>query len=132
MELLIEKKLGQIVFSERHSDRVKEFSAVTWEHMKKILDCEIFDNVIVDWILLPHTKYWKNNAIKILIKPENDKLRYDSLLKRDNVSMEYLQLRDKASIEYNENEFDYIIYNTYDEKKLTYNVEMVSNKILGV
>lgn len=119
------KKLGQIVFSERHSPRVKEFSDLTWCYMKELLDKEIIDNSVVDWILLPHTKYWQMNAVKILIIPNNNKMRYEKLILRDGVGEEYLKLRDKASIEYNENEFDYIFKNTYCLKDMIKNVKLV-------
>lgn len=126
------KKLGQIVFSERHSDRVKAFSNLTWECMKKILDCEIVDDSVVDWILLPHTKYWSKNALKILIKSENDGLRYNKVMQRDNISKEYVVLRDKASIEYNENEFDFVFVNNYNEDSLKNNIMKVIDFINGI
>lgn len=119
------KKLGQIVFSERHSSRIKAFSDLTWDYMKQMLDSQIDENCVVDWILLPHTKYWKNNAIKILVKAENENLRYNKVIERDNITKEYLELRDKASIEYNEKEFDFVIINNYNEKDLHDNIKKV-------
>ena len=121
------KKLGQIVFSERHSDRVKAFSDLTWEYMKKVLDSEIVDNSVIDWILLPHTKYWSKNAVRILIKPQDEELRLEKLMKRDNITKEYVKLRDNASIEYNENEFDFVFINDYDKDKLNENILNVQN-----
>lgn len=119
------KKLGQIVFSERHSERVKTFSDLTWENMKKLLDKELVDNCIVDWILLPHTKYWANNALRILVKPLDEGLRLKKLMLRDNITEEYVKLRDKASIEYNESEFDFVFTNDYDNDKLQNNISNV-------
>jgi len=121
------KKLGQIVFSERHSDRVKAFSDLTWEYMKKVLDSEIVDNSVIDWILLPHTKYWSKNAVRILIKPQDEELRLEKLMKRDNITKEYVKLRDNASIEYNENEFDFVFTNDYNKDKLNENILNVQN-----
>ncbi|MBE7075409.1 MAG: dephospho-CoA kinase [Clostridiales bacterium] len=123
------KKLGQIVFSERHSDRVKEFSDLTWEYMKKLLDYEIVENCVVDWILLPHTKYWSNNALKILIKPQDETTRLKKLIARDNITIEYVKLRDKASIEYNETEFDFVIINDYNSLTLKENIANIYNNI---
>lgn len=123
------KKLGQIVFSERHSDRVKEFSDLTWKYMEKMLDNEIIDNSVVDWILLPHTKYWKMNVVKVLVYTKDDEKRFKNLCIRDGVSEEYLKLRDMASIEYNISEFDYIFENTYDENDMNENVDMVLKKL---
>ena len=119
------KKLGQIVFNERHSARVKAFSDLTWEYMKKNLDKEIQDCAIVDWILLPHTKYWRKNAVKILIKPQDENLRLAKVIARDNITEEYAKLRDKASIEYNENEFDFVFTNDYNEENLQKNISAV-------
>ena len=123
------KKLGQIVFSERHSDRVKEFSDLTWEYMKKVLDNEMVNNSVVDWILLPHTKYWAKNAVKILIKPQDEELRLEKLMERDNITKEYVKLRDNASIEYNENEFDFVFTNDYDKNRLDENILKVQSFI---
>ena len=123
------KKLGQIVFSERHSERVKAFSDLTWEYMKKILDNELVDNSVVDWILLPHTKYWANNALRILVKPHDKNVRLRKLMVRDNITEEYVTLRDKASIEYNESEFDFVFMNDYNYEKLKDNVSNVMNYI---
>ncbi|MBQ3494557.1 MAG: dephospho-CoA kinase [Clostridia bacterium] len=119
------KKLGQIVFSERHSERVKAFSDLTWEYMKKLIDEEMVDNCVVDWILLPHTKYWKYSALKILILPQDENLRLKKLMTRDNITEEYVKLRDKASIEYNQNEFDFVFINDYNEQKFKANIEKV-------
>lgn len=123
------KKLGQIVFSERHTNRVKAFSDLTWEHMKKLLDQEIVDNCVVDWILLPHTKYWSNYAVRILIKAKDEDLRYKKLIARDNITQEYVKLRDKASIEYDDNKFDFVLENDYSNENLLSTVSHIANYI---
>lgn len=116
------KKLGQIVFSERHSERVKAFNDLTWEYMKKMLDDKIVDNSVVDWILLPNTKYWSNRALRILVKPQDEDARFKKIMSRDNITEKYVKLRDKASIEYNEKEFDFVFENDYNEEKLKSNI----------
>lgn len=121
------KKLGQIVFNERNSPRVKEFSDLTWEYMCKTLDNEIQGDVVVDWILLPHTKYWSKNAIRILVRAESDENRFKNLLKRDNVTEEYLKLRDKSSIDYNEKEFDFVFKNDYSNDFVQNSIQKVCN-----
>ena len=126
------KKLGQIVFNERNTSRVKEFSDLTWEHMQRVLDREITDNSVVDWILLPHTKYWQKNAIKVLIKAKDDELRINGLIKRDNITSEYVKLRDKASIDYNESEFNFVFVNDYKKKKLKQHVSCLINYINSI
>ncbi len=121
------KKLGQIVFQERNSERVKDFSDLTWHYMQSQIDKILKENknVILDWILLPHTKYWKMLAYKILVKPIDDKLRFQKLLERDKVKIEYLELRDKASIQYNESDFNYIIRNDFVEQKNKVHINLV-------
>ncbi len=125
------KKLGQIVFQERDSERVKEFNDFTWNYMQKEIDklLEENENIILDWILLPLTKYWEMLAYKILIKPKNDSIRYEKLLERDKVNIDYLKLRDKSSIVYNEKEFNYIIYNDYDDEKYNFYINYITNNL---
>ena len=108
------KKLGKIIFNEQKSKKVKKFFSITWKYMKNLLNNEITDNSVVDWILLPHTEYWKNNALRILIKSKDESLRLERVTRRDNLTKEYAKLRDKASINYNENEFDFVFVNKYD------------------
>ena len=81
------KKLGQIVFQERHSERIKDFSDLTWHYMQIEIDklLKENENIVLDWILFPHTKYWNMLAYKILVKPASDELRFKKLLERDNV-----------------------------------------------
>ncbi len=119
------KRLGQVVFGERQSEKVKIFNDLTWEYMKKLLDQELTDNIIVDWILLPQTTYWANFALKILIKSKDEELRLKKLVLRDNVTQDYIKLRDRASIEYNESEFDFVFDNNYTKNELQRNVAKV-------
>lgn len=121
------KKLGQIVFSSRHSPEVKEFSDLTWKYMKAILSEELTDNSVVDWILLPHTSFWSKNALRILVKPQNEDVRIEKLMQRDNIPEEYVKLRDTASICYDEKEFDFVFTNDYDENQMLANIQTVTN-----
>ncbi len=125
------KKLGQIVFQERHSERIKDFSDLTWHYMQIEIDklLKENENIVLDWILFPHTKYWNMLAYKILVKPASDELRFKKLLERDNVKLEYLKLRDKASIEYNESDFNYIIVNDYVEEKNKTHIKHIQEQI---
>jgi dephospho-CoA kinase len=107
------KKLGELVFASRNNE-MKELADITWEKMKDIIDQYIeFEGnpgIVLDWILLPHTHYFKMCDLKILVTaPEG--LRRERVMKRDNITNEELDLRDNASIEYNENDFDKIIHN---------------------
>ena len=112
------KKLGAIYFSEKGSDRSKQFDDITWQCMEKILDKEMTQNCILDYMLLPITTLWQKPAIKILVKTFDDEQRIEFLSKRDGVDKEYIKLRDKSSIEYNESEFDFVIEHNYDKNQI--------------
>lgn len=64
--------------------------------------------IIIDWILLPKTKYFNNCDIKILIDIPYS-IRKDRVLKRDQIEEDIFILREKASISYQNNEFDLIL-----------------------
>ena len=72
--------------------------------------------IILDWQLLPKTKYLNLCDLKILIDIPYE-IRKQRILKRDNISEEKIDLREKASITYNNNDFDYI-FNTNDNENI--------------
>lgn len=123
------KRLGKIVFSEKGSKRVEKFNEITWKHMEELIDKELLENTILDWILLPNTKYFELGDLKILVKPENEEVRIQNIIKRDNVSREYVLLRDKGSIPYNEKEFDFVIKNNYNYEKFESEINKVVDHI---
>ena len=107
------KMLGDIIFSNRQ--KMSMLSNLIWDTMCDYIDSAIYNNedVIIDWILLPHTKYFRLCDVKILIKSDDDE-RVEHVLKRDNISKAYLDLRDSHSISYDEFLFDYVIQNNYN------------------
>lgn len=107
------KLLGDIIFSNRQ--KMGMLSNLIWDTMHDYIDSAIYnnENVIIDWILLPHTEYFRLCDVKILIKSDNDE-RVEHVLKRDNISKEYLDKRDSHSIAYDEFLFDYVIQNNYN------------------
>lgn len=109
------KKLGKLVFENKGSAKVEEFNKITYQYICKQIDKLISNNnAVLDWILLPQTKYWKYDAYKILVTCKNDDERFNKLVNRDNVSLEYLKLRDKSAIEYNLADFNKVIVNDYN------------------
>ncbi len=111
------RNLGNIVFnSEKEMDKLTQ---ITWPHMQSIIDnfiCEHKNNIILlDWQLLLNTKYYNLSNIKILVESPID-LRTKMTMLRDNITKELFEIRDKASFEFNTNEFDYIINNDYSDK----------------
>ena len=101
------KEIGQILFNSRKM--YNEFCNATWTIMERKIDKIIKDNenVLLDFILLPNTKYW-NNCCRILVKCP-DEIRKQRVMSRDNITEEYFNLREKNSIEYNEKEMDKIV-----------------------
>jgi len=105
------KKLGDLVFTNR--DKYEELSDLIWSEMEKMIDAELkkdFYVYVIDWILLPKTKYFAECDVKILVK-RDDERRLDAVAKRDGVSLEYLAKREAHSIEYDESAFDYVVWN---------------------
>lgn len=102
------KALGEVVFNNR--EKMKEYAEMTFELMCEKIDEIIisYENVIIEWILLPQTKYFDLCNVKILCKRSYEN-RLKAVKERDNISTEYFETREKNSIEYNEDLFDKII-----------------------
>ena len=64
--------------------------------------------IILDWQLLPKTKYFNMCKIKILLNIPYE-IRRERAIKRDNITVEEFDLREKASINYNVDDFDIVI-----------------------
>ena len=104
------KKLGEIVFDNRKE--MDKLTDITWEYMKVEINKFIKDNkdkvIILDWLLLPLTHYFDMCDIKILLDiPYN--IRKERAMKRDNITEEEFNLREKASIDFNKNDFTDVI-----------------------
>lgn len=113
--LLVNRKLlGDLIFSSRHE--YEKLTAIVWSRIKEKLNYIIKNNsvVILDWLLLPHTHYWKLCDKKILVTAVNDTVRKDKVMKRDCISKEYLDARDAAGINYDNILVDEIIINNYN------------------
>lgn len=106
------KKLGSIVFNNK--DEMKKLEAITWKYMEKEIDNYIGDNkekiIILDYIMLPRTKYFKTSDLKILVKASYEE-RLKRALVRDNITKELFDQRDGAAINYVDEDFDYVIDN---------------------
>ncbi|MBR4178782.1 MAG: dephospho-CoA kinase [Bacilli bacterium] len=109
-EVIDRKKLGDLVFNSR--SEMKKLSDITWRYMEKEIDSIIENNkdkvIILDWILLPLTKYFKMCRYRILLDVDYE-LRKSRVLLRDNISEDDFELRDSSSIEYDKDDFDFVI-----------------------
>lgn len=103
------KYIGDLVFTNRHL--YKNLSDLVWGYMKEEIDklLNAHPNVILDWLLLPHTHYWKMCEFKILMLVDETE-RQNRVIARDNISVEYFNKRDAASIDYSNIELNQIIY----------------------
>lgn len=119
------KKIGNMVFSDK--DKMKELEFLTWDYMQKTLDAILLQDdeiVVLDWILLPQSIYWNKCNLKILVT-SNDTDRKNKVLERDNISSEYFDKRDSASINYSYFSFDYIFENDYNLQNINNMVNLI-------
>lgn len=120
------KKLGEIVFTSRHE--MKKLSDIAWKYMQIEIDKFLKDNkdknVILDWLLLPITKYFDMCDLKILLDIPYE-VRKERAMIRDNISESAFDLREKASINFNSEEFDYVLKNNELKEITTYLGELL-------
>lgn len=106
------KKLGELVFASR--EKMQHLSDITWKYMQEEIDKILENNqnkiIILDWILLTKTKFFNMCDIKILVDTPLS-IRKARAVKRDNISDTDFDLREQASVEYNYDDFDFIINN---------------------
>lgn len=104
------KKLGNLVFNSR--SEMDKLSEITWKYMMIEIDNFLETNkdkiIVLDWILLRITKYFEMCDIKILLDIPYE-IRMERAIKRDNITKDAFALREKASVDFNENDFDYIL-----------------------
>lgn len=104
------KKLGEIVFDLRNE--MSKLSDITWKYMQIEIDNFLNNHkdkiIILDWLLLSISKYFDMCDIKILLDIPYE-VRKQRAMKRDNITEEAFDLREKASIEFDENAFDYVV-----------------------
>ena len=117
------KKLGKIVFSNK--DDMKKLENITWNYMEQEIDKIINNNkdkiIILDWLLLPKTKYFNSSDLRILVDIPYE-IRKKRVLKRDNITEKQFELREKNTIEYDRNKFEYILEEN--------NIDKIKKKVL--
>lgn len=106
---------------------MNKLSDITWKYMQleidKFLNINKNNIVILDWILLPISKYFNMCDIKILIDIPYE-IRKQRAIIRDNISSTAFDLREKASIDFNREDFDYVI-NSNDKEIIKRMVKMI-------
>ena len=115
-DIIDRKRLGMLVFNSDNA--MKILTDITWPYMEEMINQFIIknknNNIILDWILLPKTKYFNMCDIKILVDVPYE-IRKERAIKRDNITEEKFNIRDKASIEYDNSKFDLIVNDDVDK-----------------
>lgn len=126
------KKLGNIVFSDQ--EKMDILTDVTWDYMQEKID-EILKNnpeiIILEWALLPISKYWEKSDVKILIQANQDE-RKKKVIERDEISEEYFEKRDSKSLDYETVNADFKFYNEYEKKQMKDFVNQIISKLFWV
>ncbi len=110
------KKLGNIVFND--SNKMKLLTNILWAYLEDVIDKIIDRNptcLIIDGVAISQTKYWNQFDYKILVTAD-DLSRKENVIKRDNISEEYFESRDIASVDYSSLSFNYILKNNYTKQ----------------
>lgn len=111
------KRLGEIVFN--NQEKMQELSNLTWQYMEQKIDEYIKDNqnkiIILDWILIPKTKYFDSSDINILVKADLEE-RIKRAILRDSITPAKFEEREKATLNFDEDKFDYVIENESQAK----------------
>ncbi len=128
------KKLNKIVFASE--EKMQVLTDITWTSMERTIDNYITSNkdkiIILDWQLLPKTKYFERSDLKILVDASIE-VRKERAVKRDSITEEKFLEREKASLNFNRENFDYVIENdnfAYTKGKVEkiYDKSIVSRK----
>lgn len=123
--------LGDLVFN--NHQKMKILTDITWKKMEELIDEFIKENnrkiVTLDYILMPKTKYFKISDMNILVKSDFN-TRMNRATTRDAISDEKFIEREKATLNYNENDFDYVIQND-DIEKTKRKVKIIYESIIS-
>ena len=113
------KILGEIVFNSK--EEMSKLEMITWKYMEDEIDKIINDNkdktIILDYLLLPKTKYYQECDIRILLDIPYEE-RKERAMKRDSLTSSEFDLREKGRFDYNKEDFDYIIKSSDDINNL--------------
>ena len=104
-------KLASILYEDK--DKMQEYNELIWSYTSRILEKMISESqkdTIIDWMMLPLTKFYRMCDYKILVDCSTE-TRRKRIEERDLVPKEHFYARDKNAVEYNRDDFDLIINN---------------------
>ncbi len=106
------KKLSSIVFNSKNA--MAKLEEITWSYMEEEIDQIIANNkdkiILLDWLLLPKTKYFHQSDLRILITAPIE-MRMQRVISRDNITKDKFLERELSAPHIDENQFEYIINN---------------------
>lgn len=104
------KKLGGLLFEDK--ELLKTYNNYIYSILKSIVEKIILENVnvAIDSMFLPIMDVFDMCNYKILVVCDDNK-RKKRILKRDNISEEYFYKRDSNGLDYDSENFDFIIDN---------------------
>ena len=124
------KEVGKVVFASK--EKMDRLTEITWEYMQDIIDeilkTSIDEYVVLDWSLLPNSKYWNACHYKVLVHASVEK-RKEKIMQRDGVTEEYFDLREFASWDYRNEKVDYLFTNEYTKESLESGIEHILKNI---
>lgn len=110
---ILRKKLGKIAFND--PIKLEFLNSTSQEFMENYIDNLIKSTqkkyIILEYALLTKMKYFEESDYKILFFASK-KSRFDRLKQRDNVTEEYLELRENNLPDFDKNLFDECIDNS--------------------
>ena len=121
--VLDRKKVGDIIFNDK--EKYEAYFDYTEDIENEIIDNIIKENkdkiVVLDWAVLFKTKYYNLLDYKIFVNT-SDSVRKNRVIKRDNISEEYFDLREMMYNNYDISNMDFVIdgnnYSDEDVKKI--------------
>ena len=87
------------------------------QEIDKIIENNKDKIIILDYLLLPRTKYFTNCDLRILVDIPYQ-IRKERVMKRDNISEERFNLRESSSIDYDKTSFDIVLTNEDIKRKV--------------
>lgn len=111
-DVISRSKLGHIVFNS--AEAMEFFNNLVWQYEEAKIDEFIalhpHNIIILDWLLVVKTKYFKNSDFRILVTAPKD-VRMARAMARDNITAEKFLERDKNAPSINPDDFEYVINN---------------------
>ena len=109
---MIRNLLSSMVF--QSPEKMKEYASITWPRMEERIDTIQKENqdkiIILDWALIPKTKYFKGSIFNILVEAPYE-VRLSRAMARDFISEEKFMEREQASCDYDNLDFDFVLKN---------------------